>query len=124
MKRDITDVWLRAVPPPATGRLELRDTRVVGLVLRLTPSGAATWSIRTRTREAQLHELRQAVPAATDGALSMATLQPNGITLGHLRPPHGAGAAADGGPAARGGTLKHSSGSETNPRRGEVLGNY
>jgi hypothetical protein len=34
-----------------TGRLELRDTRVVGLVLRMTPSGTATWSLRTRTRD-------------------------------------------------------------------------
>ena len=49
MRKDITDAWLRTVKPPAQGRLELRDARVASLVLRLTPSGAATWSIRTRT---------------------------------------------------------------------------
>lgn len=51
MGRDLNDAWLRTVKPPASGRLELRDTKVVGLVLRMTPSGLATWSIRTRTAD-------------------------------------------------------------------------
>ena len=51
MQRDISDAWLRALQPPTEGRLEVWDTRVRGLVLRLTPKGAATWSVRTRTRE-------------------------------------------------------------------------
>jgi hypothetical protein len=58
MRRDLNDAFLRAVKTPVTGRLELRDTRVVGLVLRMvglvlrmTPSGTATWSLRTRTRD-------------------------------------------------------------------------
>ena len=51
MQRDINDAWLRALESPAEGRLEVWDTRVRGLVLRLTPKGAATWSVRTRTRE-------------------------------------------------------------------------
>lgn len=51
MKRDLNDVWLRRVKPPATGRLEIRDEEVAGLVLRITASGARTWSIRTRTKD-------------------------------------------------------------------------
>ena len=51
MKRDLNDAWLRAVKPPATGRLEIRDSDVKGLVLRVTPNGAMTWSVRTRTKD-------------------------------------------------------------------------
>ncbi|MCK8786766.1 integrase arm-type DNA-binding domain-containing protein [Roseomonas sp. NAR14] len=51
MRRDLTDAFLRALTPPASGRLEIRDARVIGLVLRLTAEGRATWSIRTRTRD-------------------------------------------------------------------------
>ena len=50
-KRDLSDVWLRALKPPIRGRFELRDARVMGLVLRITPTGVATWSVRTRTRD-------------------------------------------------------------------------
>jgi integrase len=49
MRRELTDVWLRGVKPPAAGRLEIWDTRAGGLVLRITPAGAATWSVRART---------------------------------------------------------------------------
>jgi integrase len=51
VKRDLNDAWLRGLKPPQAGRLEVWDTRVVGLVLRLTPSGAASWSVRARTRD-------------------------------------------------------------------------
>jgi integrase len=57
MKRELTDAFLRGVEPPAEGRLELRDTKVPGLVLRITPKsrmnpkGLATWSVRTRTKD-------------------------------------------------------------------------
>lgn len=52
MKREITDVWLRALPPRPKGkRLEIRDTREAGLVLRITSKGAATWSARTVTAD-------------------------------------------------------------------------
>jgi len=51
MKRDLNDMWLRSVNPPAAGRLEIRDAEVVGLVLRVTPNGAMTWSVRTRTKD-------------------------------------------------------------------------
>lgn len=51
MKRELTDAFLRGVEPPAEGRIELRDTKVPGLVLRMTPKGLATWSVRTRTKD-------------------------------------------------------------------------
>ena len=51
MRRDLSDAWLRALKPPISGRLELRDARVMGLVLRITSTGVATWSVRTRTRD-------------------------------------------------------------------------
>src|SRR5689334_12330165 len=52
MKRDLTDVFLRALKPPGPGqRIELRDAREPGLVLRITSGGVATWSVRTRTRD-------------------------------------------------------------------------
>ncbi|MBD0272577.1 MAG: DUF4102 domain-containing protein, partial [Acetobacteraceae bacterium] len=55
MKRDLNDAWLRAfarreLPEPGR-RKEVWDTRVVGLVLRLTPTGIITWSVRARTRD-------------------------------------------------------------------------
>lgn len=51
MKRELTDIWLRNLAPPASGRLEIRDTDVVGLVLRVTAAGVMTWSVRTRTKD-------------------------------------------------------------------------
>ncbi|GGC68903.1 integrase [Siccirubricoccus deserti] len=51
MKRDLNDAWLRGLRPPEKGRLEVWDTRVGGLMLRLTPTGAATWSVRARTHD-------------------------------------------------------------------------
>jgi hypothetical protein len=52
MKRELNDAWLRSVKPPATDRLEIRDTEVTGLVLRVTPNGAMIWCARTRTNDA------------------------------------------------------------------------
>jgi hypothetical protein len=49
MRRDLSDAFLRALKPPETGRLEIWDRRVSGLVFRITPSGAASWCIRART---------------------------------------------------------------------------
>ena len=51
MQRELTDTWLRGQKPPASGRLEIWDTRVSGLALRITPTGAATWSYRARTAD-------------------------------------------------------------------------
>ena len=51
MQRDISDPWLRGVKPPLSGRLEVWDSRVRGLVLRMTPNGVASSSVRARTRD-------------------------------------------------------------------------
>jgi integrase len=37
--------------PPATGRIEVWDTRVRGFCLRLTPTGAASWAVRVRVAD-------------------------------------------------------------------------
>ena len=51
MRRDLTDAYLRAVKPPASGRIELWDTRVRGLCFRLTAAGAAAWTVRDRAAD-------------------------------------------------------------------------
>ncbi len=52
MRMELTDALLKTLSPPQEGkRLELRDSRVPGLVLRMTPTGIATWSVRTRTKD-------------------------------------------------------------------------
>jgi integrase len=51
MKTDLTDPDIRAITPPTTGRLELHDSKVPGLVLRVTAAGLLTWCCRTRTRD-------------------------------------------------------------------------
>jgi integrase len=51
MQREITDAWLRTLVPPATGRIEIWDRRVRGLVLRVTANGTFSWSARARTAE-------------------------------------------------------------------------
>jgi integrase len=52
MQSDLTDAYLQSLPLPEEGkRLELRDNRVPGLVLRMTSTGVATWSVRTRTKD-------------------------------------------------------------------------
>jgi integrase len=53
MQKVLTDAYLRAVTPPATGRLEISDTRCGGLVLRVTSNGAKSWSFRFRDRTTQ-----------------------------------------------------------------------
>lgn len=50
-RRSLTDAFLRAVKPPAQGRLEIRDSDVKGLVLRMTPNGTAAWSVRVLGRD-------------------------------------------------------------------------
>jgi integrase len=49
VRREITDTWIRGLKPPAGGRLEVWDGRVRGLVLRITPSGVISWSVRSTT---------------------------------------------------------------------------
>jgi Arm DNA-binding domain len=48
MQRDMTDLYLQSLKPPVSGRLEIQDARVNGLVLRVTPAGVSTWSVRHR----------------------------------------------------------------------------
>lgn len=55
MRRDLTDAFLRTVKPPKSGRIELRDGRVRGLVLRITAAGSATWSVRVLAAAAGKH---------------------------------------------------------------------
>jgi integrase len=47
----LTDVYIRAVKPPAEGRLEVYDTRCRGLMLRVTSAGVKTFSFRYRDPE-------------------------------------------------------------------------
>ena len=49
MRLNLTDAALRALRPPSSGRMELWDTRVRGLHLRITARGKATWALRART---------------------------------------------------------------------------
>jgi len=52
MQPDLTDAYLQSLPLPEEGRrVELRDSRVPSLCLRMTSSGTATWSVRTRTKD-------------------------------------------------------------------------
>jgi hypothetical protein len=50
MQRQLTDAFARSVKPPTSGRLEITDTRCVGLVFRVTPNGIKSWSFRFRDR--------------------------------------------------------------------------
>jgi integrase len=51
MRQDLTDAFLRGLRNPGANRLEVWDARVPGLVLRMTPAGAASWSVRARTTD-------------------------------------------------------------------------
>jgi integrase len=51
MRVELTDAFLRALRPPQRGRIELRDSMVPGLAIRVTASGTASWSVHTRTRD-------------------------------------------------------------------------
>lgn len=48
MKRVLTDVLVRSIQPPASGRFELVDIRCPGLALRVTPAGVRSWCFRFR----------------------------------------------------------------------------
>jgi integrase len=73
MKRDLNDAWLRAVKPPASGRLEVVDARTPGLVFRLTSAGAASWVFRGRTKDARQTRitLGRYLPGAKDAGMSL-----------------------------------------------------
>ncbi len=48
----LTDAFVRSQSPPAAGRLEITDLRCAGLVLRITATGARSWSYRYRDKAA------------------------------------------------------------------------
>jgi Arm DNA-binding domain/Phage integrase central domain len=52
MRADLNDALLRSIKPPPPGqRLTIWDTRQQLLVLRITATGVATWSVRARTAD-------------------------------------------------------------------------
>jgi integrase len=48
MQRKLTDVFLKTVKSPDTGRLEINDLGCTGLAFRVTSNGARSWSFRFR----------------------------------------------------------------------------
>ncbi|MCJ2091973.1 integrase family protein [Methylobacterium sp. J-072] len=53
---DLTAAYLRALQLPATGRLEIWDSKTEGLCLRVTSKGSVTWSFRYRPRNGAAYE--------------------------------------------------------------------
>src|SRR5690348_12944264 len=52
MRADLNDALLRSIKPPPPGqRLTIWDSRQQLLVLRMTATGVATWSVRARTAD-------------------------------------------------------------------------
>jgi hypothetical protein len=78
MQKVLTDGYLRALAPPATGRLEISDTRCGGLVLRVTAAGVKSWSFRFRDRITQA-PLRVTIGRYPDVGLSAARGAADGI---------------------------------------------
>ena len=77
MQKVLTDAYLRALAPPAMGRLEISDTRCGGLVLRVTANGAKSWSFRFRDRTTQA-PLRVTIGRYPEIGLSAAREAANG----------------------------------------------
>ena len=50
-KARLSDAYIEAIELPKTGRVELRDAHLAGLILRITPAGAATWSVRASLKD-------------------------------------------------------------------------
>ena len=48
MRQALTETYVKAVRPPATGRLEIADLRCAGLAYRVTAAGARSWCFRFR----------------------------------------------------------------------------
>jgi integrase len=51
MRHELTDAFIRALKPPALGRVEVWDSKQPLLLLRVTATGVASWSVRTRTAD-------------------------------------------------------------------------
>ena len=50
MKKLLSESMIERVSPPATGRIEIHDTRVSGLTLRVTAGGSKTFVVRGRIK--------------------------------------------------------------------------
>ena len=48
MQKALTDILVRSLPPPPSGRTELSDSRCPGLEFRVTSLGSRSWSFRFR----------------------------------------------------------------------------
>jgi integrase len=48
MRKLLTDTFIRSLEKPDNGRIEVADLRCVGLTMRMTSSGAKSWSLRFR----------------------------------------------------------------------------
>ena len=72
MKRELTDAFLRALRPPAQGRVEVHDTRMPGLVFRITPAGSKTWVYRGRTRDGRATRIKLGDYGSDKGKLTLA----------------------------------------------------
>ncbi|MBA1157963.1 integrase arm-type DNA-binding domain-containing protein [Microvirga mediterraneensis] len=48
MKKALTDILVRSIPAPASGRVEISDLRCTGLELRVSAKDARSWSFRFR----------------------------------------------------------------------------
>jgi integrase len=48
MRKLLTATFIRSLEKPAVGRIEVADLRCVGLTIRVTSSGAKSWSLRFR----------------------------------------------------------------------------
>ncbi|TDJ36581.1 MAG: DUF4102 domain-containing protein [Gammaproteobacteria bacterium] len=49
----MTNVWLKSLKLPENARAEYRDSRVTGLILRVTPRGSMSWSVVYKPRSAR-----------------------------------------------------------------------
>src|ERR1700730_16573681 len=48
MPTSLADALIRSLRAPISGRLEIQDAKCSGLVIRVTPHGAKSWSFRFR----------------------------------------------------------------------------
>lgn len=61
--RELTDVYVRGYRNAAGKRVEIRDTKVTGLVLRVTPTGKKTFTLQTRVTGEKVQITIGAYPA-------------------------------------------------------------
>ena len=52
MKAAFTDKYVRSLKPPETGRVEVGDASLPGLVIRITPQNVRSWAVRYKVRGA------------------------------------------------------------------------